>query len=274
MRRRSHGQLAALIALAATTSGCVQATRHSNTMLFGTNTSFGIHAGTATGGIPEMNVGYARQEAVVMPLVANVADDGRVQKPCDIMKTDPGAVPHPCLLIAVHDKSRDSYSVLASFGAEFDGSVQSSGTGSKGGLAQYFATGVAAQMLALSGGASVVALGDAAKRSADSRPSSAQLEALLAGDPVAAAAGVKARDGYRAFRDRLLAKVQLTPSDDVDDRMRAFEQAATVDQVGVAELCTSNEACRNAILDEDPYRRLFARKQPALEAALDAWPVN
>ena len=277
MRGRSHGQLAALIALAATMGGCVQATRHSNTMLFGTNTHFGIRAGTATGNVPEVNVGYSRQEAVVMPLVANTSDDGTVQKPCPIADppafvTGEGEV-HPCVLVGVRGQIRDSYSVLASFGAKFNGSAKGDAA-AEGRLAQYFATGVAAQMLAFNGGASVVALGEAAARSAENPPSEGALQAFLAGDPVAAAAGAKAREDYFEFRERLLAKVRLTPTDEIEARIDAFEKAATVDQVGVAKLCTSTKACRDAILTKYPYRRLFSDKQAALEAALSAWPVK
>ncbi len=51
-------------------------------------------------------------------------------------------------------KKQDTYSVLASFGAKFGGG--SSNT--DGGLAQFFATGIAAQNLANSGGARLVAV--------------------------------------------------------------------------------------------------------------------
>lgn len=277
MRGRSHGQLAALIALAATMGGCVQATRHSNTMLFGTNTHFGIRAGTATGNVPEVNVGYSRQEAVVMPLVANTSDDGTVQKPCPMTgppATAAGEVEvHPCLLVGFHGPMRDSYSVLASFGARFDSSANGDAA-AEGGLAQYFATGVAAQTLALTGGASVVALGGAAQRAAENPPDPETLQAFFAGEPVAVGAGVKARTSYFAFRDRLLAKVQLTPTNEIATRIAAFENTAKVDQVGVAKLCTSTEACRAAIVKHYPYRRLFSEKQVALEEALAAWPVK
>ena len=74
MHRRPYRKAAAVTALALLAAGCVQATRHSNTMYFGTNTTFGIKAGAATGETPKVIVGYDRQEAVILPLVANTAE--------------------------------------------------------------------------------------------------------------------------------------------------------------------------------------------------------
>jgi hypothetical protein len=126
-------------------------------MVFGTNTVFGIDAGQNVNGVPSVTVGYRRQEAVVMPLVANTTDNGTFQVPCDVggaaELTSAGM--HPCILVGRRGNSIDTYSVLASFGARFNGS----GTGTAGGqLAQYFATGLAAQALAISGGADIVSL--------------------------------------------------------------------------------------------------------------------
>jgi hypothetical protein len=132
-------------------------------MIFGTNTVFGIDAGQNASGVPAVTVGYKRQEAVVMPLVANMDDDGAVQKPCRVVDTLTAGVDtlHPCLLVGRKGDAVDTYSVLASFGAQFAGD----GTTGRatGGLAQFFSTGVAAQALALRGGAALVATGDAAR---------------------------------------------------------------------------------------------------------------
>lgn len=152
----------------------MQATRHSNTMVFGTNTTFGIKVGTTTGEVPQIVVGYDRQEAVIMPLVANSASKngkaGAPLEPCDlIQKVDvvgsADYAVHPCSLVAFRDGAQDSYSVLASFGAEFNAKASAAPEAS-GGLAQYFATGMAAQILAAKGGAALVATGIAAKESA------------------------------------------------------------------------------------------------------------
>jgi hypothetical protein len=142
---------ALILGVACALSGCVQATRHSNTMIFGTNTQLGIRAGASAASVPEVNIGYARQEAVVMPLVANGQDDGRVQKPCDPSQPvevngGDGFAVHPCLLVGINDKAQDSYSVLASFGSKFGAGADATGAKAEGGIAQYFATGIAAQL--------------------------------------------------------------------------------------------------------------------------------
>ena len=150
MRRRLHRTIVTSIICALSLSGCAQMTRHSNTLVFGTNTSFGLTAGTSAANVPSVSVGYQRQEAVVMPLVANVKDVGGVLQPCDISPAiavgDGGADTPPCMLVGRRDKSLDTYSVLGSFGATF-GASGAKGE-AQGGLAQYFATGLAAQLLA------------------------------------------------------------------------------------------------------------------------------
>ena len=66
-----------------------------------------------------------------------------------------------CPKFVGEDKSgqKDTYSVLASFGAQFEGAASAGTSNSataKGGIAQYFATGLAARLLAQSGGAGLV----------------------------------------------------------------------------------------------------------------------
>lgn len=174
--------------------GCTQSTRHANQLIFGTNTSFGLSVGKDID-TPAATVGYKRQELVLMPLVANEAPAGASDKlvPCKMSVADGATAQpnHPCLLVATRGEganvvAKDSYSVLASFGASFDAG---SGTnpGAKGGLAQYFATGMAAQLLALKGGAALVATGEAARNSALVSPDP-QAVAALTGDPALVAA--------------------------------------------------------------------------------------
>jgi hypothetical protein len=153
-------------------SGCVQMTRHSNTMVFGTNTTLGIKVGAEATSTPGITVGYSRQEAVVMPLVANTADNGTTQAPCPQVVTDSTtsvlALPDSCRLQGTgiaHEK--DTYSVLASFGARFGSDLDSVGRSVDGQIAQYFATGLAARTLAEKGGAATIALGGAARANAD-----------------------------------------------------------------------------------------------------------
>ena len=179
MYRRFYRKRAATLMLAAgalALGGCVQATRHSNTMYFGTNTTFGIKAGATTGEVPEVVVGYDRQEAVVMPLLANTSEVGREMTdtrnrltPCDVTRplevSGATYAVHPCSFVAFRDKAQDSYSVIASFGADFGGRA-STDVEVSGGLAQYFATGMAAQILAAKGGAALVSTGKGAQESA------------------------------------------------------------------------------------------------------------
>lgn len=199
--RRQHRRSTAIATAglcALSLSGCVQMTRHSNTLVFGTNTSFGIVVGTDATSTPSIAVGYKRQEAVVMPLVANVKSDGELLAPCLIGPADGDphgaaavgtAATHPCLLVGRDgDGKTDAYSVLASFGTKYEAGTQGVG----GSIAQYFATGVAAQHLALSGGAAVatggaaavaanpanVALREAVKKAAENGSISAKVKTL------------------------------------------------------------------------------------------------
>ncbi|WP_299328347.1 hypothetical protein [Parasphingopyxis sp.] len=145
-------------------TGCYQMTRHSNTMVFGTNTVGGLDIGTDATNVPGITVGYNRQELVIMPLVANIGDNGEYQTPCNVGSVPDSSNPrgHPCLLVSNNGNSVDTYSVLASFGAEF--SATANNPTASGGLAQFFATGSAAQILALRGGPALVAVGEAAER--------------------------------------------------------------------------------------------------------------
>lgn len=251
-----HRKLAAgpaLAALALTSSGwalsgCVQATRHSNTMVFGTNTTFGIKVGTTTGEVPEVVVGYDRQEAVIMPLVANtqnatVGGGQSVLNPCNL--TSPVTVSggatyavHPCSLVAVNGKAMDSYSVLASFGAEFD-----AGSGAQGGLAQYFATGLAAQLLALSGGASVVSTGVAATASALKSPDAAETIEGLYGQEAAFGLGLASATEYESFIAALGDRIDRTPDSSLVGKMTAFEAIARPASP-IADSCTTKAACK------------------------------
>lgn len=187
MHRGLHGSLIGTVA-ALSLGGCMQMTRHSNTLVFGTNTSFGVTVGADATSTPSISVGFKRQEAVVMPLVANVKEENGIQVPCvvgpanvrqaGLVEGDGTAAlvsahTHPCLLVGRDESgSLDAYSVLASFGTKYD--ARTGGVG--GSIAQYFATGVAAQRLASSGGAAV-ATGEAARTSAD--PANARLRTAL-----------------------------------------------------------------------------------------------
>ncbi|MCM0031888.1 hypothetical protein [Sandarakinorhabdus limnophila] len=165
MRGRFFRIISTAVMVGAMLSGCAQMTRHSNTLVFGTNTSFGIKVGTDAASTPGVTVGYSRQEAVVMPVVANTADNGNVQAPCPVGTGGVGgAIAEVCLLRASDGGKKDAYSVLASFGTKY---AAGGGTpNANGQIVQYFATGIAAQKLAENGGAAAIALGGAATASA------------------------------------------------------------------------------------------------------------
>lgn len=166
---------------------------HSNTMLFGTNTSVGVQAGVDSNNIPSVNIGYRRQEAVFLPLLANLKNDKGDFVPC------PGNTPvteqlaQSCKFLAKNGQGQaeDAYSVLASFGADIKAGTSNGGADASVGLAQYFATGTAAQLLALKGGAALVAVGEAAKLSALSQPSPTAVAALVGNKDVIAAAAAE-----------------------------------------------------------------------------------
>lgn len=155
-----HGRLPGLTAMLAglALAGCA-----ANTMVFGTTTTLGVDVGVTPQSTPAIAIGFKRQEAVVMPLY--VAGDLETQAgACD--STDAGRIVACKFLAENGGGARDSYSVLASFGTS--GTVDA-GTGSKvgGDIAQYFSTGVAAQILAAKGGAALVGISDAATASAE-----------------------------------------------------------------------------------------------------------
>jgi hypothetical protein len=167
MRSRFFG----ITAIAFVLGGCAM-TQHSNMMVFGTNTSVALSVGGSATSTPEIVVGYKRQEAVLMPLLANTyattSTNGETKLwPCPDVKTAPTtaddlAAIANCKYVGVaNGRELDSYSVLASFGAKFDAKGAPNASAS-GGLAQYFATGLAARRLAEKAGAAAVATGSAA----------------------------------------------------------------------------------------------------------------
>lgn len=275
MHGRFHRLAGAGLALTAL-SGCVQATRHSNTMLFGTNTTFGLKAGTATGNVPEVVVGYDRQEAVIMPLVANVEGKGPGNRlsPCntaEAVRVNGSAdfAVHPCSLVGVNGRAMDSYSVLASFGATFD----ADSTGAAGGLAQYFATGIAAQILALKGGAALVATGQGAIESAKT-PANTGVAALLMGRPEFRVAERLGRE-TRSFTDDLLGKIRATTPANLIVRLKDFEGKLKLD-TGAIEACETKtpDACADFIAGRDIYADYYSTERAAeFRTALQNWTV-
>jgi len=268
-----HGRFVPPLIAALILPGCVQATRHSNTMVFGTNTQFGIRAGTSAASVPEVNVGYSRQEVVIMPLVANGSDDGHVQKPCDI-KGGSDVAPNPCLLVGTNDKAQDSYSVLASFGSKYGAGADAGGAKAEGAIAQYFATGVAAQLLALQGGASVVATGEAAKKAAETKSANEATIAALYGGEANIKSAIEVRKTYDEFVVALADKIKRTKAENLPDRIKAFETATGTTGTRMPVHCTAVDACISALRRTTPYLSSYEGNEKKFADALAAWTTD
>jgi hypothetical protein len=135
--------------------GCTSTPQHSNTLIFSTTTKVAIDVSAEpTTGSPDITIGYKRVEGVWMPLLANktVAEDKVTPADCD---------GDECVFQGIETNKdgvikTDSYSVLASLGATFGGDAKTGTAAASGGISQFFATGIAAQKLAESGGSRLV----------------------------------------------------------------------------------------------------------------------
>lgn len=218
-------------------------------MIFGTNTTVGVKVGRDVNQMPNVLIAYDRQEAVIMPLLANTGEKpGSRNKlsPCPSVTvpdeaeaaetvaelTSGNGFAHPCKFVGIRQGDggliiQDSYSVLASFGAKLKGNATENQAAA--GLAQYFATGAAAQTLALNGGAAVIAVGDAATAAASNSTNSAnaasalgatgliaQIQSGISKDPAIAA-------GFAPLTDLLTSKIFLTESQNLASQLAAFD---------------------------------------------------
>lgn len=146
---------------------CAQMPRHSNTLVFGTNTTVGLGVGNDASSTPGIDIGFRRQEIALVPVLANTHVDSsgpeRLLNPCPLPATISAGnleqvveILRACHFRATYSGTdRDSYSVLASFGTRAKGGANQGSVA----IAQYFATGVAAQQLAKHGGANVIRAG-------------------------------------------------------------------------------------------------------------------
>jgi hypothetical protein len=153
MRQRLAVITSFILAGAALTA-CVP--QHKDAIVFGTNTTFAVDVSlNSTTQVPNLTVGYKRQEGVFMPLLVNGANSSFVncstvtkekQNEC-VKKILDGLSDGGIKYVGHEHKSAeitnmDAYSVFASFGADVlakSGSV---------GINQFFATGLAARNLA------------------------------------------------------------------------------------------------------------------------------
>ena len=143
--------LGSLLAIA----GCESTPQHSNTLIFATTTKLALDVSTDTTGSPDITIGYKRNEGVWMPLLANKKTTNK--------DVEPAACTNDECVFESSEKSAgkekaDTYSVLATIGAKFGGNATSGNASASGGIAQFFATGLAAQKLAETGGSRLVSV--------------------------------------------------------------------------------------------------------------------
>lgn len=134
-------------------SGCIPS--HSDTLIFGTQTKLAVDLSiNSTTNVPSMTVGYTRQEGVWMPLYVNSRDSRFSSFSSGKVFRNFTSGVSGLKYVGNEENNRDTYSVLASFGANISGGSNSSGVG----IAQYFATGIAARKLADKGGEKLVSI--------------------------------------------------------------------------------------------------------------------
>lgn len=155
-RNRRIVIVGATVIAAAALSGCATP-KHTNLLVFGTNTVVGLKVGADATQTPSIQLAYSRQELVLMPLLANTSGQGANLTPCPA--TESPAIPAPgCKFVGeAGTTNKDSYSVLASFGARGEASGSTTNPKAGGAIAQYFATGLAARVLATHGSSLVAA---------------------------------------------------------------------------------------------------------------------
>ena len=235
-----HGKIVSILMLggAATLSGCIthkDHNPHNDVLIFGTTTKLGIDvsAPVQNGAVPEFTVGYKRLEAVWMPLKPQAetntvtetvtlsggqAGRGARTKPhtrtlATTQVIQRGDVPPPDL---VRDKyvsvssgvspqkggqalEIDTYSVFASLGAKGGLSFNSA----SGNLAQFFATGIAAQRLGTNASISEALNATAPEAAAkEAAAESATVQALLD-------AGATPEDASRLASTTVATQVQV-----------------------------------------------------------------
>lgn len=263
-RNRRKIILGATTIAAAALSGCATP-KHTNLLIFGTNTQMGVKVGVDSTQIPTIQVGYNRQELVMMPLLANSGGSGSNLQPCPAEKGTPPQTPPQlsvnCKFIGSTGSSaalqdQDSYSVLASFGTKYD---VSTGTTTKvgGGIAQYFATGLAARELAKHGSALVAASESATAEATASNPAVSNL--------------IKKRISKFSQLADLLNAATIADDSALAEAMKKIDQSAGTDKI-FQDLCAApvtKRQCVQKIRDHDSSD-IFSLTEKELDGALAA----
>jgi hypothetical protein len=151
----------------------------------------------------------------------------------------------PCFLVGQNGGAIDSYSVLASFGAQF--SASATNPSANGGLAQFFATGLAAQALAIRGGPALVAVGRAAEATGTTNTTAGI--AALYNAPAVTARIAEADTAGRTARDAVLDYLRNQTTDaNFAQELQDLETAAGA--TGVVSYLLCDGMARTACLAE------------------------
>lgn len=180
-------------------SGCSSLGDHNDVLLFGTDTKFAldVSADATSGGTPSVTLGYKRKEAVWMPLLTNGVCRAKAPPSYCLSASRKEADTSRYIGSAGTGASerKDAYSVFASFGANLKGDSSTSAHATVG-LAQFFATGIAAQKLAENP--------QAANVLAVQPEATGQAIALAAtGDPALISAVTRKHDALKSLATRL-----------------------------------------------------------------------
>ena len=229
---------AALVAVGL--AGCAMP-RHSNTLVFGTTTLVALDVTQEPTGAMGVTLGYKRHEAVWMPLIANQADaDGKlVPSACqdDACRKLVGSVGTGAG--AAGAGAIDTYSVLATFSGDMSGSGKT--VEAKGSIAQYFATGFAARLLAQNGGAAAVSAG---AKSPGEVTVSAEAAAIVTGkrSQVGTIAAKLSKTTGEVNADALAKLLTLSPASEIDAGTQTLLKGAKTRTALEAELVLAPES--------------------------------
>ncbi len=249
---------------------CAMNKKHNDVLIFGTGTTVGVNvaAPIQNAGLPKFSIGYDRLEAVWMPLKPNdvkAGDAAKALNECAKSLTSlgtaaltPEVIKNTCMSIALpankyvsmsrglnenkggKELELDTYSVFASFG----GSGALSFGNASGNLAQFFATGIAAQRLAAN-----PTVGLALNAQADESVAAAvQSETLTetqtyARSKAADDEGAKRRLKWDLFHKELKGLIASEPNDSAAHTKMAAVNVAIFGDTKLADACTQRTSC-------------------------------
>ena len=190
-------------------NGC--ATKHHDVLLFGTDTSFGVNVGAdpAAATVTNVSIGYKRREAVFMPLLANGMDSEATIDGANAKYQGSAEGSAPC---GTNCGGIDTYSVFASFGGRATGKTGEAGLQ----VAQFFATGIAAQRLAKNDRASELVATGAPEATADAAAAEATVAKAMLIRPEDFSPGVRlamAKETILQNNDAEAVKTYMTAAD-------------------------------------------------------------